>query len=153
MLEEIVKALTIFIPTLFKFIIGPIAGYRLGLNLLTTITVTIAASMTSVTAFTFFGEWIRLKLCNRWLSKRKKFTPRTRRVVTIWKKFGLAGLAFLTPILLTPIGGTIAAVSFGARKERIILYMFISSAFFACLFSVLIYSLGESVLPEFLRPK
>ncbi|MCU0399260.1 MAG: hypothetical protein MUC73_14300, partial [Cyclobacteriaceae bacterium] len=61
----------------------------------------------------------------------------------------LAGIALLTPILFTPIGGALIAVSLGAPKYRILLYMLISASVFAILFTILIYSLGESVLPYF----
>jgi hypothetical protein len=65
----------------------------------------------------------------------------------------LAGVAVLTPLLFTPIGGTIIAVSFGAPKEKILFYMFISASFFAVLFSVAVYSFGEAVIPDFVRPE
>lgn len=152
MTEELLKAFAIFIPSIFKFIIGPLGGYRAGLSFLTTVIVTVAASMTGVTVFTYFGNWVRTNLLKQWLRRQKKFTPRKRRIVRIWKQFGLAGIAFLAPILLTPIGGTIAAVSFGAPKKYILLYMLISSVFFAFLFTFLLYTFGEAVLPEFLRP-
>ncbi len=152
MTDELLKALAIFVPTIFKFVIGPLAGYRAGLNFLTTVIMTVTASMTGVIAFAYFGNWIRTNLLKYWLRRQKKFTPRKRRMVMVWKKFGLAGLALLGPLLLTPIGSTIAAVSFGAPKERILVYMFASSVFFAFLFSILLYTFGETVLPDFLRP-
>lgn len=152
MTEEILKAIPIYLSCLFKFIIGPVAGYGAGLHIITTIMVTVLGMMTSVVAFTFFGEWLRLTLLKRWISRQKKFTPRSRRVVTIWKKFGLAGIALLTPIILTPIGGTIVAVSFGAPKKYILLYMFISAVLCGVLFTVVVYTFGENVLPGFVKP-
>jgi hypothetical protein len=152
MWEEILKAVPIYVSCLFKFIVGPVAGYGVGLHIITTILVTVLGMMTSVVAFTFFGEWLRMKLLKTWLSKQKKFSPNSRRVVTVWKKFGLAGIALLTPIIFTPIGGTIVAVSLGAPKKFILLYMLISAVTFAILFSVVIYTFGDNVLPEFMKP-
>jgi membrane protein DedA with SNARE-associated domain len=149
MIEELLKALPIYISCLFKFIVGPVAGYGTGLHIVTTILVTILGMMTSVVAITFFGDWLRMKLLKNWISRQKKFSARSRRVVMVWKKFGLAGIALLTPILFTPIGGALIAVSLGAPKYRILLYMLISASVFAILFTILIYSLGESVLPYF----
>ncbi|MDH4058939.1 MAG: hypothetical protein OEU76_09245 [Cyclobacteriaceae bacterium] len=137
---------------MFKFIFGPIAGYGAGLHLVTTILVTILGMMTSVVAFTFFGNWLRKKVLTRWIRNRKKFNPGNRRAVRIRTTFGLVGIALLTPLILTPIGGTLLAVSLGASKERILLYMLISASVFAILFSVAIYSFGDSVLPDFIRP-
>lgn len=152
MVEEILKAIPIYISCLFKFIIGPVAGYGVGLHLITTIIATVLGMMTSVIAFTYFGNWLRTKVLIRWTRNWKKFSKGNRRAVKIRTTIGLAGIAILTPLLLTPIFGTILAVSIGAPKERIILYMFISATVFAILFSVAIYSFGNSVLPGFVKP-
>ncbi len=149
MTEEILKAIPIYISSLFKFIVGPVAGYGAGLHIITTILVTFLGMMTSVVAFTFFGDWLRMKLLKKWISKQKKFLPRSRRVVLIWRKFGLAGIAILTPLLLTPIGGTLIAVSFGAPKKYILLYMLISAGVFSVLFGIAVYSLGDNVVRWF----
>lgn len=152
MTEELLKAIPIYLTCLFKFIFGPVAGYGVGLHLVTTIITTILGMMTSVVAFTFFGNWIRVKILKRILRKQKVFNPSNRRAVRIRTSLGLAGIAILTPLILTPIGGTLLAVSIGAPKERILIYMLLSATVFAVLFSVAIYSLGHSVLPDFIRP-
>jgi hypothetical protein len=152
MWEEILKAVPIYLLCTLKVIFGPTLGYAAGLHFITTILVTIGGMMTSVVAFTYFGEWLRIKILKRWIKTRKKFTPGNRRIVMVWKKFGLAGIAVLTPLALTPIGGTVLAVSFGAPKEKIIFYMLISSILFTLSFSALIYIFGNNVLPEFMRP-
>ncbi len=152
MTEEILKAIPIYISCLFKFIIGPVAGYGVGLHIVTSILVTVLGMMTSVIAFTFFGTWLRTRVLMRWIKNRKKFNPGNRRAVKIRTTLGLAGIAVLTPLILTPIFGTILAVSIGAAKEKILLYMFISAVVFAIVFSVAIYSFGNNVIPQFIRP-
>lgn len=152
MWEEILKAIPIYLLCTLKVVFGPTLGYAAGLHIITTMIATASGMMTSVIAFTFFGEWLRMKLLKKWISTRKKFTPGNRRIVTVWKKFGLAGIAVLTPLGLTPIGGTILAVSLGAPKEKIIIYMLISSIAFAILASIVIYVFGDAVLPEFIKP-
>lgn len=153
MIEELLKALPIYFSCLFKFVVGPIAGYGAGLNIFTTIFTTVLGMMTSVVAFTFFGDWLRNKLLSRWMRNRKKFTPGNRRAIRIWQRFGLVGVSILTPLLLTPIGGTVIAVSFGAPKDKILFYMFLSASVFAVLFSVAVYSFGEAVIPDIVRPE
>lgn len=142
-----------YISSMLKFILGPLGGYGLGLNLLTTVLVTVAGMMTVVFAFAFFGNWLRSKIIDKLFKKRKKFTVRNRRFVTLWKKYGIIGVAALTPVLLTPIGGTILAVSFGSPKDKLIIYMFISASFWAVVFTTAIYLFGNAVIPEFLRPE
>lgn len=152
MWEEILKALPVAASSSVKFIFGPLGGYAVGLHIISTIMATVTGMMASVTAFTFFGNWLRDKIVHRLLSKRKKFSQGNRRFVTIWKKYGLAGVALFTPLVLTPIGGTILAVASGSPKERIILYMFISALFWATVFSVMVYFFGNNVFPDFVNP-
>ena len=83
MWEEILKAIPIFMLTTLKVIFGPTLGYAAGLNLITTIITTVAGMMTSVVAFTYFGTWLRTNLFNRFFTNKKKFSPQSRKTVTI----------------------------------------------------------------------
>lgn len=152
MWEEILKAIPIYLLCTLKVIFGPTLAYAAGLHIITSIIATAGGMMTSVVAFTYFGEWMRKKILQKWIRSRKKFSPNSRRIVLVWKKFGLAGIALLTPLGLTPIGGTILAVSLGAPREKIIVYMLISSILFAVVSSGAIYVFGDNVLPEWMRP-
>jgi len=152
MWEEILKTITlVYFPSMFKFILGPIAGYSAGLNLLSTVLGTVAGTMTIVLLFTFFGDFMRKRVLNKVFTNRKKFSDRNRKFVGVWKKYGIVGVAALTPLLLTPIGGTILAVSFGTPKDKLIIYMFISASVWALVFSGAIYFFGNEVLPDFVK--
>jgi hypothetical protein len=151
MWEEILKAIPVYFSSMLKFIFGPLGGYAAGLTLLTTILTTVAGMMTVVLSFTFAGTWIREKVIHRLFGKQKKFSQRTRKFVRIWKKYGLIGVAALTPLLLTPIGGSILAVSSGSPKEKIIFFMFVSASAWAVIFSVGVYLLGKEFLPDFVK--
>lgn len=152
MWEEILKTVTlVYFPSMLKFILGPIAGYSAGLTLVSTVLGTVAGTMTIVLLFVFFGDFMRKKVFNRFFANRKRFSERNRQFVGVWKKYGIAGVAALTPILLTPIGGTLLAVSFGTPKDKLIIYMFISASVWALLFSSAIYFFGNEVLPEFVK--
>lgn len=148
MTEEILKAIPIFFLSMLKVIFGPTLGYASGLHIVTTIIVTFSGMMASVLLFTFFGAWLREKILKRFEKKnQKKFTPKKRKLVSLWKKYGLVGVAVLTPLLLTPIGGTIVAVSFGSPKQKILLYMLVSAAIFAVGMTYAIYEFGDYVMP------
>ena len=149
--EEILKALPVAFSSMFKFILGPLGGYAVGLHIITTIIATVVGTMLSVVGFTYFGNWLRNHIVNRYFGNKKKFTSGNRRFVVIWMKYGLLGVAALMPVIFTPIGGTLLAVGFGSPKEKILVYMFISAAVWATLFSVAVYSFGNAVLPEFVR--
>jgi hypothetical protein len=64
---------------------------------------------------------------------KKVFTKRNRRIVTIFRKYGLFGIAFLTPVILSIPIGTIIANSLEPKKRKIFLFMFISILFWSTL--------------------
>jgi membrane protein DedA with SNARE-associated domain len=146
MWQVILKVATVYFSCMLKFIFGPLGGYAAGFTLLTTILVTVAGMMTVVFVFTFFADWIKTRIVSRFFKKRKKFSPNSRRFVTIWRKYGLIGVATLTPIVLTPIGGTLLAVSSGSPKEKIILYMFISASVWSVVLTSALYFFGNEIL-------
>ncbi len=149
MWEEVLKISGVYFLSMFKFFLGPITGYASKLNLFTTILATVAGSMTTVMLLTFFGDWIRAKILNRLTKNKKKFSSKNRRVITFWRKYGLIGVAVLMPMLFTPPGATLIAVSFGTPKDKIIISMFLSSAFWAVVISIVIYFFGgPKALPE-----
>ena len=152
MLQEIIRAIPVYFSCMLKFIFGPLGGYGVGLHPVTTVLTTVSGMMTVVFLFTFFGEWIRTRILGRF-KKRKVNLKRAERFQMIWKRYGLVGVAVLTPIILTPIGGTLLAVSSGSPREKIIFYMFVSATFWSIVISSVIYFFGNEVLPEFMIPK
>lgn len=119
----------------FKFISGPVLGYVAGYSVGKTILVTVSGMMSSVVLFTFIGVQFKNLLAIHWSKPKPKFTQKNRNIVKVWKKYGQIGIAFLTPLILTPIGGTLILVSFGTKKKNIYFHMFWSSLLWATFFS------------------
>ncbi len=66
--------------------------------------------------------------------KRKKFfLPSLGNSLEFGKKYGLIGVAFLTPVIISIPIGTIIANTFEENKKKIFLYMFFSILFWSCL--------------------
>ena len=151
-MEEFLKAIPVYFFSMLKFILGPTLGFAARLHFLTTVLVTVAGMMTMVVVFTYFGAWIKMKLGSRFQKKPAVPNDKKGRLNGVWKKYGLTGIVILTPLILTPIGGTLLAVSSGSPKEKIIFFMFISAAVWAVIFSAIIYFIGGEVLPEFVKP-
>lgn len=106
-----------------KFIAGPILGAKWELSIFTTALFTILGACFSVIVFTYIGGGFRSYLIERRKKRNKKkkvFTKKKRSLINIYKKFGIRGVAFFTPLFLTPIGGTIVALSFGVPRKKII---------------------------------
>jgi membrane protein DedA with SNARE-associated domain len=153
MWQELAMAIPVFLSSALKFILGPIFGEALGLHPVTTWIATVSGMMLSVVAITFFGGWLRRRVLKKRPGEPQQATS-NRKFSGIINKYGLGGVAFLTPLFLTPIGGTIIAVSMGKPRERILLFMFISAAGWALIFTVGIYAFGKAItnwMPELLK--
>jgi hypothetical protein len=136
---KLLKYLSVLGGAMLKFIFGPTIGLASGLSYWETVFFTVLGMMTAVCAVSFLGLPFRLFLLQRFAKNAKKFSPRKRMIVKIWKKYGLVGIACLTPLILTPIGGSIIAVSFGEKIQKIIFYMLISATIWAIILSAVLF--------------
>jgi hypothetical protein len=151
-MEEVLTILTIYLLCMFKIIFGPTMGYAAGFSPLLTVIITVSGMMTTVLIFTFFGEKIREKILRRYIKPKKVFTPRNRRFVKIWRKYGELGISFLTPILLSPPGGSIIAMALGGSRKKTVGYMFLWSVVWSTIITYTFYYAGDE-LREFLGSK
>ncbi len=134
-----IEYVSVALAAALKFVAGPLAGLALGLSWVETAACSVAGLMGSVVVFTYLGEGLR-RLVGRFQKKKPRlFTPRTRRAVRVWKRFGLPGIACLTPLLFTPIGGTLLAVSFRARPLPLFGWMLVFGTVWGTVFSFLLY--------------
>lgn len=136
------KYLSVVIASMIKFVGGPLSGLALGLSWIETVVCTTVGMMASVVAITYAGAALQALLHRyRPQAPPKRFTRRTRLAVRVWKRAGMAGIAFLTPLLLTPIGGTILAVSFRVKRGQLLLYMFVSALVWAVIQTLALFQI------------
>ncbi|MEX0813683.1 MAG: hypothetical protein WD048_15805 [Chitinophagales bacterium] len=145
MIETLLEYGMVFLTSMFKFALAPLAGIARDMSIVETALFTILGMMTTVLIVAGIKDEFRRKLI--WKFKRNKalFTKRNRRIVTIWNKYGLAGVAFLTPVLFSPIVGVLVAVSFGGSKSKMVKYMFVSAAFWGFTLSILYKLVGNLI--------
>lgn len=80
-------------------------------------------------------DFIRRK---RGIDPRKiRVNKHMRRLVRLRKRFGLVGIAALTPIFLQVPIGTVLAGTIEPNTKKVALYMFVSFSFYSILFYVL----------------
>jgi uncharacterized membrane protein len=140
----IIKYITVLTGSMLKFIFGPLSGFALKLSFWETYLLTVVGMMLSVLIFSFLGRFIKEKVYPLFFKSPKKlFTRGNRRKVLVWRKYGLLGIAFLTPLILTPIGGTLVATSFGEHKGKIFSYMLASALVWGALLTGFIYITGD----------
>jgi len=139
-MSELIKYLLVYALSGFKFIFGPTMGAAYGFSIFLTGLLTTLGMMTTVYVISYFGPQIRI-LIVKLFGKRKRervFSPSRRRFVRIWKKYGIQGIAFLTPLLLTPVGGAFFANAMGVQRKDIFLWMWIFGTFWAFVLSALV---------------
>jgi len=78
-------------------------------------------------------------LYNKPHRKKVVFTPRNRQIVRIWMKYGLIGIAALTPVVLSIPIGTFFATRLARHRQKVFLYMFISILAWSLLITAIIY--------------
>ena len=137
MWAEVIKYISIYLLSMVKFIAGPTMGPASGLSWVETVLITVAGMMTSVIIFT--SKRFKDNIPAIFKRKRKRFTKKNRRFVGIWKKYGLFGVSFLTPIIFTPIGGSILVSYLGGGRRKVIYYMLFSAVFWSLIFSTVFY--------------
>lgn len=147
MVAELLKYASVYLVSMVKFIGGPLTGMSLGLSYLETVSLTIAGMMTSVFVFSVIG-----RAASRWYSayrrkaKKPVFGTKTRFIIRIWHNFGILGVAFFTPLFLTPIAGTMIAAVFGVPRRQILIYMLCSGIVWGFILTFLVYRFREVAL-------
>ena len=82
--------------------------------------------------------------------QKKVFTPRNRRIIRIWKKYGLWGVAWLTPILLSIPVGTFIMTRLEKKKKKIVFKLLISIVVWSFTLTGLFELLNVRMIPEIL---
>lgn len=132
MLEKAIQYVTVILVSSVKFGFAPLLGKAFSLtNLEIIILMVIGMMLTVILLTTLLGDLFYGFLKRTLFKNSKTFSPKTRNIVRVWNKRGLIGVAFLTPVLFSPVGGALIAISFGEQKKKIILYMFLSACFWA----------------------
>ncbi|KOF02504.1 hypothetical protein OB69_12070 [Roseivirga seohaensis subsp. aquiponti] len=131
MLEKFLTYLGIYLLACLKSILPPLLGPAAGMSPLEIIIITMAGLMTSVVLFSFLGEKIKKNVLPIFIRKKGKFSPQSRRMVRIWTKYGIIGTCFLTPLILSPVGGSLLVSTVGAPRKQVFFYMFIFGLFWS----------------------
>lgn len=131
MSEELIKYITVYVISMFKFIGGPALAAAYGMSFVETFVITVLGMMTTVFVISFFGIRLRIWIQKRFNFKHRLFTKRNRRIVYLWRKYGEFGVSFFTPVVFSPVIGTLLVTSLGGRRKKVIAYMLISAIFWS----------------------
>ncbi len=95
-----------------------------------------------VVFFTYLGDWIREADSSVAGSACGALSPRWAR---LWERYGLWGVAFLTPPILSPPLGTAIALAFGTPRPHIVARMTLAMIFWGFFFAGLWESLQQFI--------
>ena len=115
----------------------PMAVTVFDFNYLQCILTSCSGAFFSTVIFTYLSDgiikwWNKLK--DKWITKKgpkKHFTKSNRRIIKIKNRFGLIGIAVLTPVLLSIPLGAFLAERFYKDKKKVIIYITISCVFWS----------------------
>lgn len=92
-------------------------------------------------------EWIKAKTgLFQKKKERRVFTRKNRRLVRIKSRYGLPGIAFLSPFIISLPVGCFLAVRFYKNKRKVFFYMLAGVVFWS-----LIYSAFASIIVKLLK--
>jgi hypothetical protein len=127
------KALLIIISATWKFAATfPVAIYGFKMTFIETLVYTniggiigIIASVLLTKGIIYLWNLPKSKKQKNRKKQRKTFTKRNRRLVKLKIKYGMAGIAFLTPVLLSiPLGTFLTAKYYGHKKSSYLYLVF-----------------------------
>ncbi len=152
-MSDFFKIFTVFISCVFFFgkLGMPSAILLFKFNFLKVFLVTTISGCFSNVIFTYFSSallkwWDAYKQRKNLFAKKKIFTKGNRRIIKVKNRFGLKGLAFITPIFPgIPIGAFIAE-RFYKDKFKVIMYLNVSVVFWSLTLYFLFYFLGHSII-------
>lgn len=143
-----------------KFLFAPALSEYFGYNFAQSFLYTTSGGAIGILAFTFVGDWLTAgwrKLIS-WIKalvlrrdpdvlmriNPKRFTRTTRFVVRIRRKFGLIGLAIITPCIISIPIGTFIINRFYSKKWKILLALFTSLILWSLILNYLAQTLHLS---------
>ena len=137
------KYFTVIALTALKFFNGPITGIILGLTWIETAICSIIGMMTMVGLVCLIGLEVRILIKKYRKTKPKLFSKRIRFAVKIWHRLGIWGIACFTPLLFTPIGGTLLALSFKVPIPKILFSMMVFAIFWGIILTFAFFQISE----------
>jgi hypothetical protein len=132
-MSGIVEIIAVFLLSTVKFVLGSVPlALGFGFPFYKSFLVTCSGGFLGVFIFVNSSEYLILKWKERKQRKKiispfkRKFTQKNKLIVQTKRRFGLLGIAFLTPLLLSiPIGSFIALRYFKVKKR---VYLYLSGA-------------------------
>ncbi len=137
-MQDILEIISVAAISAVKFVFGPAMAFASGLTYWQTLIITAAGGIFGVLFFFYFSQWLAKIISsyknkmyflfgvNAEPGKKKVFNWRNRMLVRVIQTFGLAGIAAITPALLSIPLGTFIAARYFRNKRKVVAYLCVS---------------------------
>lgn len=151
-----------------KFLLAPFEAERYGMSYWSAWVITTGGGIAGIYVFYFAGSFIahwwqhnlakiksfftRRPVSDYEGENRRVMTRKNKMIVRIKKRFGLAGIAFITPCIISIPIGTLVAVAFYRKRKPVLLYLTISLVLWSFVLNYIAQLLALSqYIPEALQ--
>lgn len=133
---------SVFLLSTVKFVFGGVPlALAYGFSFFKAVVITSLGGFSGILIFVAISDFLLRKYKERKLKKehehpvpkknKKVFTKKNRLIIHVKQRFGLIGIATLTPLLFSIPVGCFLATRYFKDKQRVILYMFVSILFWS----------------------
>lgn len=130
---KLLQYLSVFFMSGLKFMVGVGMSIAMGLSFWEQFLLTTGGGVAGVIFFTYLGDKVR-QWISQWRGRPATVLP-SAKWGHFWEKYGLWGVALLTPPLLSPPIGTAVALAFGTPRPLISLRLSIAMVLWGIFFA------------------
>lgn len=130
-MDKLLSSIAVFFGSILKFSMGTIAAISADLGLGGSLA-NIIGGIIGIVLFTYLGNFIQAYLIKTFPNFfGRRFTRSNRMLVRVKQRFGLGGVAAITPILLSIPVGVMLALTLTHDKKKVLISMVMSLLFWA----------------------
>lgn len=133
----ILKAATIVLMSLMKFTFVPFVAMGFGFSWIEIFLYTALGGIIGLAVFVNFSKFLNILWKRIFPPKKEINHQKARKYIFYWRKYGLLGVSFLSPILITIPVGTFLAIRFGTPQKRLYTSMSLSIIFWSAALSTI----------------
>jgi|688.fasta_scaffold818928_2 hypothetical protein len=149
-MENVLSSILILLGSIIKFSMGTLTAIAADLGITGSLA-NVIGGIIGIVLFTYLGGFIQEFLAYKFPKKfGRKFSSSTRFLVKVKQRFGLNGIAAITPIFLSIPVGVMFALALTHDKKKIMIAMF-SSMFFWAILLFLPYFLFDISVMDMVR--
>ena len=127
-IDQILQLLGLLLLSATKFAVavGVLVSPATNYSYLEIVSILLTGGFIGTFFFYFFSNWVN-KMLNKLFQKKKKkkvFSKKMRKFINIKNKYGLIGIAIISPIIISiPVGNFIASRFFAKKKHTLIVML------------------------------